>query len=232
MSSTLARMTRIKTGLLAAGLLVVGCTDEVEPGELKVTWRTAGLSCADGAITEVRARLYSFRSAEPVAEGTVDCDAREMRLDDLQPGGYSLVLQGYQDGCWTHAARREQVTIRADQEAEALDLPLDRRRRTVALSWAFPDEGGCVEHGVDQIEIEVAVRGTVTRVVPSLCRPGELLIPDVAPGALYLTLLAYDINGTPVMRGQKAFAEGAFDSACEEDVQIEVPLSLCTGPTC
>lgn len=239
MNGRLTDMTRLKRspaslkiGLMIAGLITVGCAEELEPGALTVTWRTAGLSCADGAITEVRAQLYSFSDTEPVAEGTVACDARSMRIEDLSPGGYSLVLQGFQDECWTHGARREQVTIRADEEAEALDLPLDRRRRTVALSWAFPAEGGCVEHGVEQVEIEVAVRGTITRVVPSLCRPGTLLIPDVAPGALYLTLLAYDINGTPVMRGEKAFAEGAFDAVCEPEIEVEVPLSVCMGPTC
>lgn len=223
---------KLKTSLMIAGLLAVGCAEELEPGALTVTWRTAGLSCADGAITEVRAQLYSFNDTEPLAEGTVACDARSLRIEDLIPGGYSLVLQGFQDKCWTHGARREQVTIRAGEESEAFDLPLDRRRRTVALSWAFPGGGGCVEHGVEQVEIEVAVRGTITRVVPSLCRPGTLLIPDVAPGALYLTLLAYDINGTPVMRGEKAFAEGAFDAVCDAEVEVEVPLLLCTGPTC
>ena len=222
----------LKTGLMLAGFLAVGCADEVEPGALTVTWRTAGLSCADGAITEVRAQLYSFSGTEPVAEGTVECDANSLRLDDLKPGGYSLVLQGFQDGCWTHGARREQITIRADDETEAIDLPLDRRRRAVKLSWAFPNEGGCAEQGVEQIEVEVAVRGTITRVVPSLCRPGSLMIPDVAPGSLFLTLLAYDVNGTAVMRGQKAFVEGAFDEICEDVVEVEVPLTRCVGPTC
>lgn len=237
MTSTLRDMTRMTTGLIlaglmSAGLLSMGCTDEVEPGSLTVTWRTAGLSCADGAITEVRALLYSFRARDAVAEGVVSCESGTLQLDDLKPGEYSLELRGFQGECWTHGVRREDVVIRADEEAQAVDLPLDRRRRTVSLSWTFPDDEGCVEHGVEQIEIEVAVRGTVTRVVPSLCRAQELLIPDVAPGALYLTLLAYDANGTAVMRGETAFSEGAFDMQCTELVEVEVPLSLCEGPSC
>ena len=237
MTSTLPDMKRmttglIRAGLMSAGLLSMGCADEVEPGSLTVTWRTAGRSCADGAITEVQALLYSFRARAPVAEAMVPCDSGTVRLDDIKPGGYSLALRGFQGDCWTHGARREDVVVRDDEDAEVIDLPLDRRRRTVSLSWGFPDDGGCVEHGVEQIEIEVAVRGTVTRVVPSLCRAGGLLIPDVAPGALYLTLLAYDANGTPVMRGETAFSEGAFDMQCTEVIDIEVPLSLCEGPTC
>jgi hypothetical protein len=100
------------------------------------------------------------------------------------------------------------------------------------LRWPFETGGSCVDEGIEQVEVSVVVRGTVTRVVPTLCQPGELLIPSVAPGPLYLSLLAYDANGTAIMSGEKAFAETAFEAMCEGEVDVEVELSLCDGPTC
>lgn len=217
---------------MLGALALTGCDDEISPGSLTVTWRTAGLSCADGAITEVQARLFTYDSSDPVAEGMVDCASGRLTLDDLRPGGYSLMLQGFQDGCWTHGARREDIAIRSGAESTAANLPLDRRPRDLVLRWPFAEGGTCVDQDIEQVEVEVVVRGSVTRVVPTLCQPGELLIPGVAPGPLYLSLLGYDANGTPIMSGEKAFSESAFEGMCEGDVEIEVQLSVCDGPTC
>lgn len=223
-------MRHLLVGLLL--LAPLGCEDAVEPGELEITWRTAGQSCADGAITSVRALLYEFELVEPVAEATVDCGAENLVLPDLAPGGYSLVLEGYRDDCLTHGARREDITVEAGAVSSALNVPLDRRMRSVEVNWPFEDGGSCADHGIEQVQIRVAVRGTERRRVPSLCRPGRLLIPDVEPGALNIRLLAYDANGTAVMQGSVAFVEAAFDATCEGEVSVEVPLSLCAGPSC
>lgn len=213
-------------------LTLCGCEDAVEPGELEVTWRTAGLSCADGAITSVRAQLYEYERVEPVADETVECGAGALRLTELVPGGYSLVLQGFQGECLTHDARREDIDIHAGEVASVTNLPLDRRTRSLEVAWPFEGGGTCADYGIQQVQISVAVRGTERRRVPSLCQPGRMVIPDVEPGGLNLTLLAYDANGTAVMRGQAAFVESAFDASCGAQVSVDVQLSLCEGPSC
>lgn len=223
-------MRSLLVGLLAIAPL--GCEDAVEPGDLEITWRTAGMSCADGAITSVRAAIYEFELAAPVAEGTIDCSAGKLTLAELTPGGYSLVLEGYSGTCLTHDARREDVSIESGALVEVRNVPLDRRTRSLEVAWPFADGQTCAEHGIEQVQISVAVRGTERRRVPSLCQPGRILIPDVDPGALNLTLLAYDANGTAVMRGSAAFVESAFDASCEGEVSVEVPLTLCAGPSC
>lgn len=220
----------IAPGCLALGL--VGCEDAVQPGELAITWRTAGMSCDDGTITRVRARLFDFESATPMAEGEAPCSDGTITLLDLAPESYSLVLEGFQGDCLTHGTRREDIDIGAGELVEVQNLPLDRRQRTIEVIWPFRDGGDCASHAVEQLEIIVVVRGTERRRVPSLCRPGRLVIPGIEPGALSLKLVGYDGNGTAVVQGDAAFVESAFDATCGADIAIEVPLQSCDGPSC
>lgn len=217
---------------ILTALAIGGCEVDDDPGRLAITWRTAGQSCEDGAITDVRASLFNYDSPVPMAEVTADCDAGRLVVDNLPKGGYSLLLEGLQGECWTHAARREDIYIRTGLESTVENVPLDRRARDIAVHWPFADGGACVDYGIEQVEVSVVVRGSLVRMVPSLCRPGALLVPGVAPGPLSLTVLAYDVNGTPIMEGSVAFAETAFDAQCEEPVEAEVELSLCDGPSC
>lgn len=230
----LRALARLVAGSTLVGAALLACSEPESPGEVEVRWRTGAFSCDEAGVGVVRAELFDFGGAQATASASASCEVRELSLEEVDPGEYSLVLKGLDtNGCWTHEARRDDLVVSSGAEVVVEELALKRRTRPVKVRWPFENELDCPGNGVEQVEITVDVEDRFTEVYTFGCSGLHRDIIGIPEGEARFVVVAYDANGDALAEGVITIEADHFRAEpCKELVEVRVGLSLCEEAGC
>ncbi len=213
---------------------IFACDPPEEPGTLEVSWRTGRLSCAEAGVETVRAELFDFGGAAAAFAAEAGCGDGALTVGDISPGAYSLVLKGMDpSGCWTHEARRDEVSVPAGDTVELAELPLLRRERPLRVRWPFANELDCHGNGVEQVQVTIDIDDRTSQRHVFACPGLAREIPGVPAGDARVTVLAFDATLTPLAMGSVTMSGSDFRAEpCADFVEVRVPMELCAEAGC
>lgn len=215
-------------------LVAIGCEGDASPGTLDVSWRIGRQSCREAGVSKVQVELHDFDGAEAAASTTAACEANHASIEDVRPGDYALLLKGLDaDGCWTHSARRDDVSVDSGDDNTVASLPLLRRIRPLKIRWPFANELDCTGNAVEQVEVTIEVDDTFARTDVFRCEGLARKVTDIPRGALRVWIYAVDADKQAVAYGIVEAPEAVFDrDPCADEIDIRVALSGCDRPGC
>ena len=228
-------MSRSSMTLALLGLLL-GCSEEVLPGAIEVSWRIGALGCAEAGIDKVNVELYDYYDGEldPSRLDVQPCSVKTANMTGLTPGDYTLLLRGFDtDNCWTHEARDE-VNVPANGTLTVEPLALLRRQRPLLVRWPFENEGDCYLNEVEQVRVVVDVEDRYSEEFFFLCQGlGKEVPVDIPAGDLSVLVQALDARGQPLASGLTTAQSEVFTAnPCDDQIEIRVPLALCETVDC
>ncbi|MGB0646960.1 MAG: hypothetical protein ACPGQS_07285, partial [Bradymonadia bacterium] len=232
---TVNTMKGLTSLLLTALMLQAGCAEEVEPGIVEFEWRLGSQGCDHYGVTEVSAHLFGFQSAEPVETRTFACQDGTGRLEGVDPGEYTLRLDGMDsDGCTTHRTRTEIIVPSGSLVTLERPLSLTRHRRPLEIMWNFENQLDCLGNQVAQVEIRVEVGDEEGFTEVRLCEGFTTTVPgDIAPGDLTITIFGVDESGERVFRGTVTRSPDFFgEDLCAPTLKVLAVLSECLDSNC
>jgi hypothetical protein len=156
-SKSLPTLSAAIVPLLAGLLFTPGCSDDAGPGHIVIPYKIgAGLSCDDLGVTKVRATL-----TEDISDDA-PCENGEVRIDDVPPGSYDLLLQGL-DGNGVaivdNGAHDDRVEIIGDGSTVTADeINMSLAPAKLWIRWDF-DYVTCDTVDFTDIEIEAYANG-------------------------------------------------------------------------
>ncbi len=212
-----------------------GCSDAIDTGRIEFEWRLGSQGCEEYGVRSVKASLYGFQSAEPVMVSRYECDTLNGVIDEVEPGEYTLVVEGLNgEDCMTHVVR-EDITVGSGQEV-TLDRPLSliRYRRPIQLTWNFENQLDCLGNGVKQVEIRVEVDDEEGFTEVRACEGFSTTIQgDVAPGELTVSIVGVNDVGERIFNGQTVLPNTFFTAdPCEPKLNVLTVLAQCLESNC
>ena len=208
------------------------CSEAKKPGSIEVAWRIGRLTCDEAGVSTVSVELHDFDEVR--ASSAKSCTQTSTRLDEVKAGDYALLMRGLDvDGCWTHEARRDDVAIPAGDVLDLGELVLLRRKRPLLVRWPFENEYDCAANEVEQVQVTIDVDDDFSRTEVFLCPGLAHEIPDVPRGALRVTVIALDADGTAIAWGAVEYASSRFlENPCSNVVEARVPVEICREANC
>jgi len=212
-----------------------------ESGTVVARYSLGPASCADLALTGIRARVRS--AAGVVAEASQPCSGTgEITLSPVPQGIYAVVIEGLDGAVATHEARQDGVVVPASGNVTTDELLLAQKPASLAVSWLFADNLACIDNEV--VTVEATLRTSTDTVVETATTSCEgtyidpedqvtkagLLFPSVAVASgttFKAEVVGYDAQGDIVRVG--TVSDITLDVAEHERVFATLSPGSCLG---
>ncbi|PRQ07935.1 hypothetical protein [Enhygromyxa salina] len=179
--SSLSLSTKIVplAGLLGVGLAassLLGCAPDRGPGSLVVSYVLGNnKTCAELGIEEMRAELVQGPADNQTvvySEDVACADNSDIVLEDLEPGIYSLIVEGYDsnsvavlDNLGDTAGERAIEIFEAAESSHEASLTARPAQLEIAWRLGVGGFGNCSSEGIDRLRVTAYQVGGSTKLL-------------------------------------------------------------------